>query len=180
MIHILQKILDQDLYSLLQKPEIWQTIVINRHDYPVTLRAFTIVDDIRIALHKFEPRTDKEDDPHPHPWPAAFKILSGGYDTKIGVSKDRFSEPENWMQFHFPAGTIYTMDHPCIWHSVVPRKTTYTVMINGRRYAPDVEHTMMQERAAKILREMTEVELREHLNIFKGFLAIESNDWDIY
>lgn len=175
MIQTLQHILDKDLMRLLQQPDIWSTIVINRHDYPVTLRAFTIVDDVRIALHKFEPRTDKEDDPHPHPWPAAFKILSGGYDTKIGVAKDRFSEPENWMQFHFPAGTIYTMDHPCIWHSVVPRKTTYTVMINGRRYAPEVEHTMMQEKAAKILREMTQEELENHLIVFQALLIEEYN-----
>lgn len=171
MIDTLNSILKNDLSALLLKPEAWDSLVINRRK-PYTYRVFTTLPNgLRLCLHKFEVCDTHEAFAHPHPWPAAFMILSGQYKLKLGRSLDRKdSNPVDVATMIMSQYSSYEMLDPLTWHSVIPLTTTYTVMINGTPWSQEFAHQDVRTTKGKDLQKMSEDELKKHLNMFREFL----------
>jgi len=165
----------QNLPNLLSKTEKWESLVINRRK-PYTYRVFTQLENgLRICLHKFESCDIHEAFSHPHPWPGAFIILKGSYLMKIGYSLDRTSPMLDVMSTKLNKWCEYEMTTPLSWHSVIPLETTYTVMVNGTPWDPDIAHSNVRTTKGKDLEKMPEKELKEHLNMFKDLVL----DWNL-
>jgi hypothetical protein len=173
MINRLDDALLNYLPDLVQDISAWDSLLINRRK-PHTYRVFTHFgckeQKLRICLHKFDTCFDNEAFDHPHPWPAAFIIMSGGYRMRIGYSKDRFSKPEEVSVFEMRQYSKYEIVNPLTWHSVTPVTTTYTIMINDEPWDKDIAHTEVRTTKGKDLEKMPDNELIEHLNAFKVML----------
>lgn len=156
MINKLLELLPAIHNSLLDDEE-WDSLVINRRK-PVTHRLFRQFGEYRVCLHEFTPCTKVESFPHPHPWPGAFLVLHGGYWQDIGLSEDRFTEPE----FHYTElvkpGSMYEITDPMTWHRITPIQTTYTVMLNGEPFSNP--HTEVRTTKGKDLDKIKGAELR--------------------
>lgn len=173
MLKVLNEEILPQLPSLLEKPSIWQTLVINRRK-PHTYRAFTQLGDLRICLHVFEECDPEEAFLHPHPWPAAFKILRGAYQMQIACSLNRTDLPEAiGPLLQLNAGSSYEITNPLIWHSVAPivgGGNVCTIMINGPAWNLEEAHTAVRRTAGKDLQEMSADELNGFLYRFKRIL----------
>lgn len=158
--------------SLLNDKNRWDSLVINRRK-PFTYRVFTQWDDLRICLHKFDTCDTHEAFSHPHPWPSAFAILDGSYKMQVGFSKDRESKPEDVMTVVMSTGSRYEIINPLTWHSVIPLKTTYTIMVNGEPWDTEhVAHKDIRTTKGKDLEKMPENELEQHLKYFHFLVDI--------
>jgi hypothetical protein len=133
---------------------------------------WTLLGDLRLCLHKFDPCDTHEAFDHPHPWPGAFVILDGAYKMRVGYSKDRESGPEHVAEFYMPRYSGYEITNPLTWHAVIPQATTYTVMLNSPPFARDVAHTQVRIPQGEDLDRMTPMELQEHLDKFKLFACM--------
>lgn len=120
-----------------------------------------------MCLHRFDECQTEEAFIHPHPWPGAFKVISGGYHMKFGSSKDRLSSPENIETFYMGPGSSYEILSPLTWHAVIPVGMTYTIMMNGTPWTPDVAHTEVRTTAGKDLDKMDDLMKKFHLHFFK-------------
>ena len=75
-------LINGQLYDKLQRPEEWDSLIINRRK-PYTYRVFTMIGTLRVCLHRFDECSNTESFIHPHAWPAAFTVLRGlGADMK--------------------------------------------------------------------------------------------------
>jgi hypothetical protein len=161
------------LLKWLDEPERWDSLIINRRK-PHTIRLFTFnsTKDARVCLHKFFPCSSDEAFPHPHPWPAVFTILENGYHMKIGVSKDRFSEPEYYENMYMRRCSSYEIDNPLTWHAIAPLndEPVYTCMVNSAAFPDDVVHTAVRRTKGKDLEKLSENEKLDLLNKFKEIL----------
>lgn len=157
------------LPTLLDEPEIWDSLIINRRK-PHTYRIFTQVGDNRICLHKFDVCNREEAFKHPHPWPGAFKVLKGKYQMFVGHSIDLQAQPREVATFIVSAGSSYEIVSPHTWHSVIPLETTYTVMVNGPPF--EYQHKEVRTTKGKDLEKMTKDELLESLEVFKALIGI--------
>lgn len=175
MLDVLQKAVPT-LPELLDKRELWDSLIVNRRK-PYTYRVFTkLPDGNRLCLHKFDPCHDHEAFGHPHPWAGAFLVLEGKYRMTVGYSLDRESLPENVMTTIMTSGSMYEIVNPLTWHSVVPLETTYTIMVNGEPWKPDVAHQEVRTTRGKDLDKMPEDELLEHLKHFKELVELYSSE----
>lgn len=158
--------------SLTTKPEIWESLIINRRK-PYTYRVFTTLPNgLRLCLHKFDPCHTHEAFAHPHPWPGAFTVMYGSYQMNIGYSTNRNDKPEVFgcpsvVNIELTRFSSYEIIDPLTWHSVVPLETTYTIMINDTPWSSDVAHTDVRTTKGKDLDKMPEGELLEHLAKFR-------------
>ena len=163
------------LPELLESPDGWDSLVINRRK-PVTHRVHRNIGDIRVCLHYFEECLPSEAFEHPHPWPAAFAIMSGSYLMKLGQSSDRHTKPLTMdptiLMVH---GSQYEIVDPLTWHSVIPndKHGVYTIMVNGEPWPPEIAHTEVRTTKGKDLDKLSPQELQRMLSIFKSFLR----DW---
>jgi hypothetical protein len=147
----------------------WQGLKITRRK-PHTYRAFIQFGQYRICLHRFEHCEDGEALYHPHPWPAAFKILKGGYNMQVGMSTHRDTEPVSVASFKMTEGSSYEIISPLTWHAIQPiGGECFTVMINDTPWLPENAHESVRTTKGKDLPEMTDEELDEH---FKQFLPL--------
>lgn len=176
MIEMLKAAL-KELPNLLENRNNWDSLIVNRRK-PYTYRVFMSLPDCvsplfnaRICLHKFDVCHDHEAFSHPHPWPGAFIILSGGYQMKVGYSSTRESQPQDVLTTILSKHSIYEITNPLTWHSVIPLTETYTVMINGPTWDKEYAHTEVRTTKGKDLDKMPEEELLEHLNIFKKLVG---------
>lgn len=160
-----QYINDHTIAGLLTDRSKWDSLIVNRRK-PHTYRVFTYFGNNRICLHRFDPCDRHESFDHPHPWPGAFLLLKGSYRMKIGHSPDRISPPVPVADFVLHAGSAYEISDPLTWHSVTPLETTYTLMLNGPTWGPEVAHKDVRTTKGKDLDKMPEDELLAHLNIF--------------
>ncbi len=171
MLDQLDEILATTLPPLLDQPEKWDSLLVNRRK-PFTYRVFTrLPNRMRICLHKFDPCHTHEAFEHPHPWPGAFVILQGRYRMKIGHSPDRTSPYEPVATFLLDRHSSYEITTPLTWHAVIPQMTTYTVMVNGEPWPADVVHAKAPTTKGKDLDKMPPDELLEHLRICKRLVA---------
>ena len=158
-----------DLLEKVNNPKIWDSLIVNKRK-PHTYRVFSHDKETRICLHKFDTCNTDEAFPHPHPWPGAFFILSGGYNMKVGKSKDLKSDPEDVASFYMGPLSGYEITSPLTWHSVIPLATTYTVMINGPAWSPEVAHSKVRTTKGKDLGKLSPQELEDHLLAFQSML----------
>ena len=167
------KTLDEILVKLpsMLDEDRWDSLIVNRRK-PATYRVFTQENNIRICLHKFDTCNLDESFEHPHPWPGAFCILEGSYEMKIGKSLTRYSPPDEVATFVLNKGSKYSITSPLTWHSVTPLEITYTVMVNGEPFTPEVAHTKVRTTKGKDLDKMPPEELKAHLEKFKELLNV--------
>lgn len=158
------------LPSLLKERDAWDSLIVNRRK-PYTYRVFTTLPNgLRLCLHKFDPCHTHEAFSHPHPWPGAFVILNGSYKMNVGYScmgrKD--NHPAEVISLILKKYSCYEIIDPCTWHSVIPLEPTYTVMVNDVPWNTDTQaHTAVRTTKGKDLDKMPEVELLNHLDLFK-------------
>ena len=155
--------------QLVSKREIWDSLIVNRRK-PYTYRVFTTLPNgLRLCLHKFDPCDTHEAFSHPHPWPGAFTILNGSYQMSVGYSVNKEAKPDLATSMELTKYSCYEIINPLTWHSVVPLETTYTVMINGAPWEPDVAHVDVKTTKGKDLDKMPEEDLLKHLASFRTY-----------
>lgn len=172
MLASLDHALRSTLPALLKDWSKWDSLIVNRRK-PHTYRVFTTLEDgNRICLHKFNPCDTHEAFQHPHPWPGAFIIMKGSYQMKVWAGKTREdNEPQEVSEFILRPYSAYSITNPLTWHSVVPLETTYTIMINGEPFSPEVAHVGVRRTGGKDLDKMPEDELMQHLSLFENFVG---------
>lgn len=158
------------LAARLKDPTQWKSLIINRRK-PITYRAFTMIGENRLCLHKFEQfdTSSEEGFFHPHPWPGAFRIVDGAYRMEVGITPDRFVEKPSKVIYttELTNGSSYEIDDPLLWHRVMPlTDEVYTVMLNGVPWTPDVAHTQVRTTKGKDLESMSADQLARHLDFF--------------
>lgn len=173
MLDELNRILEY-LPIMLQDRSGWKSLVINRRK-PYTYRAFYQFNDLRVCLHRFETCDEYEAFPHPHAWPAAFKILKGSYRMELRQAYDRFAAPEPTLDnpsatLILTAGSSYEMTNPYTFHTIQPLEECYTVMVNAPPWPEDAQHSEVRTTKGKDLDSMTEEELTAHFEVFKQLL----------
>ena len=157
----------EEVVPLLDDTVKWNSLVINRRR-PHTYRAFIMLGENRVCLHRFESCHHNEAFKHPHPWPGAFKVLEGEYVQRVGWSFGLTGCPPHYMTMRFGAGSVYEISDRHIWHSVQPLTTSYTIMINGPPW--ENPHSAAPTTKGKDLDRMSDVDLRKHLDKFKKLL----------
>ena len=150
-------------------PYEWKSLIVNKRK-PYTYRIFTTFGDYRICLHKFDPCFEGEAFEHPHPWPAAFKILKGGYNMKLGRSNNTWDGPSDVSHHIMKAGSCYEITNPLTWHSITPLEETYTIMINGPEWASHIKHNACRTTKGKDLDSLSVAEIEKQLKIFKELI----------
>ena len=160
------------LPSLLNDKSKWDSLIINRRK-PYTYRVHTQLDDVRVCLHKFERCDEHESFFHPHPWPGAFIVLSGGYRMGVGYSQSRIEKPDHVMNINLTKWCSYEITEAMTWHSVIPHGLTYSVMVNGPPWEGRA-HQDVRTTKGKDLEKMSDADLEEHLRAF-NFLVDEYN-----
>ncbi len=168
--------------ALLDDPANWDSLIVNRRK-PATYRVFHYEEGYRICLHRFDPCHLHESFDHPHPWPGGFLLLDGSYRMRIGFSPDviceqckhhndgRKAQPMAVMDEILTKWSFYQIISPFTWHSVTPLTTTYTIMMNGDPWTPDVAHTEVRTTKGKDLDKMPPDDLQAHLDIFKRLVG---------
>lgn len=169
MLEKLEQILGYKLGEMAHDVSRWDSIIINKRK-PYTYRAFTMFEDVRISLHKFDPCDKTESFYHPHPWPGAFCILKGGYEMELGISPDRFSEPKDVCKTIMRRNSRYEIVDPLVWHKITPLETTYTVMINSPPWDSNTAHTQIRTTQNKNLGKIDDKALQKHLSTFRTLL----------
>jgi hypothetical protein len=163
----------QILPPLLDDKSRWDSLIINRRK-PYTYRIHTQLNDLRVCLHKFETCSEEESFFHPHPWPGAFLVLSGGYRMGVGYSQSRTEQPKSVLTVDLTKWSRYEITDPNTWHSVTPSGLTYSVMVNGTSWGPEIAHQEVRTTKGKDLQKMSDNDLEEHLRAFR-FLIEEYN-----
>ena len=154
----------------LLNPDNWSSLIVNRRK-PYTYRVFRQLGDIRVCLHRFDTCDEHESFAHPHPWPGAFVVLSGGYKMNVGRFQNRFDKVLNTaLSLVLMDGSMYEITDPLTWHSVTPLYPTYTVMVNGAPWTEDVAHTEVRTTKGKDLDSLAPDELAEHLATFRKLI----------
>lgn len=162
MLDTLQAIYSE-LPRLLSEHDMWSSLVINRR-LPETIRAYRYIGDLRICIHRFSECVPEEAFLHPHPWPAAFKILNGSYKMSLAHSTDRFSEPTDIdAELVLERYTEYSMTSPLTWHRIAPISETWTLMVNGKPWDSSIAHTAVRTTAGKDLGQLTPEDLKAFL-----------------
>lgn len=118
-----------DLVSLEQRNE-WRSLLID-YEKPHVKRLWRPYKDFRLNIHVISPCGPGEALYHPHPWPSATTILSGGYEMDIGFGP-ALDPPPVVGTLKMRAGSSYQMLHPNGWHAIRPHITTISVMLSGR------------------------------------------------
>lgn len=153
--------------------DVWDSLIINRRK-PYTYRLFRQFGphgQRRVCLHKFDPCSESDAFPHPHPWPGAFMILDGEYKQSIGISEDLKTHPKVFYHEILRPYSTYEIADPHIWHIVQPLKTTYTVMINDAPWDKEEAHTEVRTTKGKDLKTMSSWDVGIHLKVFDRLLS---------
>lgn len=159
------------LPPLLKDAANWDSLIVNRRK-PHTYRVFMSLNGLRVCLHKFNPCDRHEAFSHPHPWPGAFIIMDGAYRMKIGRSIDQQDAcPLEVATFVMRKWAAYEIVEPLTWHSVIPLTETYTIMVNGEPFSPDVYHKNVVTTKGKGLDKMPPNDLALHLEKFEAMVA---------
>lgn len=169
---MLKQLIDRlpEIRELTKDESQWNSLIINRRK-PHTYRIFHVFpDNMRVCLHRFSPCHDHEAFQHPHPWPGAFLIMNGSYEMTLGMSKDRFSKPENVAKTMMSEYSGYEILNPLTWHSVIPLETTHTIMMNGEPWSEDIAHSEVRTTKGKDLDKMDEQEVKNSLGLFRIYI----------
>lgn len=140
MIERLKKIEEEELFRLLNSPEVWQSLFVDYHK-PFVERMWTQIDkEHRIFLHFIHPCEKSDSLWHPHPWPSAMHVLEGKYEMGVGYSEDNKTPPSALTCELSNGGMYYEMMDKNGWHYVRPlEKPASTLMLIGKpwdRWSP--------------------------------------------
>ncbi len=113
--------------------EDWDRLAITKRK-PHAYRVSTMINDLRVCLHRFVPCRPEDCFTHPHPWPVAFLLLEGEYAHTIGYSPDLETEPHMLYREILRPYSVYEIVDRQTWHSVQPTKRTFTIMVNGEEW----------------------------------------------
>lgn len=132
MIENLKQIEKTMIISLLNKPEIWNSLLIDYHP-PLVERLWTQIGNYRLFLHFIQPCSAEDALFHPHPWPSAMHVIKGTYEMGLGFGPG-LEVPEKMCTILIPDGGIYyDMTHIDGWHYVRPIDfPCSTVMLTGK------------------------------------------------
>lgn len=118
------------LPSMLEDGAPWESLGV-RYEKPAVERLWRQVGDLRVSLHRIQPCEAGEAFFHPHPWPSAMLVVSGGYETGVGYGAG-VEPPPVAQTFWLPPGTCYEMVDRDAWHYVRPLGgTSLSVMVSG-------------------------------------------------
>lgn len=119
--------------DLLKDRDGWQSLMID-YQPPHLMRLYRQVGAVRVNLHYFMPAEDvsaarrktdsyNENLYHPHAWASAMRILQGEYEQYVGFATRRGIDaaPPKTQHLLHKEGDAYAMDHPWIWHQVIPQ-----------------------------------------------------------
>lgn len=168
MIELIDKMAREIYDGILEGPNKWDSLVINKRK-PHTHRLFRMFGDYRVCLHVFDPCKENESFGHPHPWPATFLILNGGYEQYIGESADLWHSVDLFgFKSELSSYTKYEITDPYIWHKIVPWTRTHTLMING----PDFKnkHMLTKTTKGKDLDKLSTPQKLDKLDYFREYL----------
>ena len=151
------------LPSLLRKPEIWKSLLID-YDHPVVERVYTgLPNGNRLSLHVIHPCDENQVFFHPHPWPSAVYIASGNYKMKVGYGSG-LKTPTISHTLVLAQGSSYEMTDPNSWHSVQPEDSeSCSVMLSGPEWNRE-----MPKMPESRLRPLTEDRKIEIMQVFRG------------
>jgi hypothetical protein len=175
MIEQLKNVIKSDLEKWVSDIRGWDSLIINKRQ-PHTTRVFRMLPDgSRLCLHKFDyinKDGGEEAFMHPHPWPAAFQIVMGTYEMKVGATPNILhSSPEHILTTRLSHGSSYEITNPNTWHSVTPiTKTVHTVMLNGAPWKPGDVHTAVRTTKGKDFLKLEREALANHLSFFNHWL----------
>lgn len=121
---VLPELLDQ------RDIDIWQSLYVD-YEKPFVERLWRQLGPIRINLHKIHSCIAAEALFHPHPWPSAVHVLSGEYETGIGVSVGQEKPGVVFREF-VSREFKYEMPSENAWHYVRPvGGSSCSVMVTG-------------------------------------------------
>ena len=141
----------------------WTGVYVDYHP-PFVERLWRQWDEFRISLHRIHECGPGEALFHPHPWPQAVRVLTGGeYEMAIGFGTGEELPPVA-MTVAVPEGFIYTMEHQDGWHSVRPiGRASYSLMVTGKPW------NRPSPRSTKPLRELLPDERERLFAVFAGW-----------
>lgn len=116
----------------IRRPD-WKSVHVT-YDKPEVMRVWWQVGDLRLNLHRIKGCRPGESFFHPHPWPAAFLQVSGGYYMDVGFGAGIEPPPVSHTIFLGP-GSAYEMENPDAWHSVRPPlrpESSLSIMLTGK------------------------------------------------
>ena len=160
----------------------WRSLLIN-YKPPHLMRLFTQIGKVRINLHYFFPPVDEYDAAgsdvynvgydenlyHPHGWASCMRILDGNYEQWIGfaTSKGLDNPPEKTLHLVHNKGDTYAMNHPWLWHQVIPtnKEPVLTIMVT---YVPPI-WDQDPPQSVKPLRYLTEAEIDFMFETFRKY-----------
>lgn len=138
MIKVLKRV-ENALLPMLENEDAWSSLDIHYHA-PFVERVWLQmkVDDTsyRVNLHKILPCERKDVLFHPHPWPSAMRVVSGGeYEMAVGAQDDAPYAPTIATTIWGRQGMAYEMTNGRAWHYVRPiEQAAYTLMVTGPLY----------------------------------------------
>lgn len=140
MLNILELIIATELPELLRDTEGWNSLYINYH-HPYVERVWRQWGNYRICCHRIHPCPAGERPLfHPHPWPAAIRLIEGQYESAIGYSRDE-QPPPYVATAVLAAPSMYEMCHPNGWHYVNPmRQPALSLMVTGKPWSEKATH----------------------------------------
>jgi hypothetical protein len=187
MIDRLDRVLKILPEKILGPIDIWDSLIVNRRK-PHTYRVFTMIDGLRVCLHRFEMCSPEDAFEHPHPWPGAFWVAAGHYRQRVSYAPSRQDKPRREaMDMILSPGAKYSITNPLTWHSVqplvvegyLPPKCTdiyppsaFSVMVNDSPWPKDAAHAAAPTTAGKDLDKMTLEDLELHLRTFHQLLLV--------
>lgn len=123
---------ERELPSLLLNDDDWQTLYVD-DEKPNVERVWMTYGEGRLYLHLIHPCEPGEALFHPHPWPAAMRVLYGAYETAYGHGPPDGPAPEKGTVRIVRAGETYEMVNPEAWHYVRPIvDPVATIMVTGK------------------------------------------------
>ncbi len=158
------KEIEAQLPQLLEKPEIWKSLLIDYHP-PVVERLYTQIGELRVSLHCIHPCEQADALVHPHPWPSAILLLTGRYQMGVAYGKG-VETPPTASTLVLSPGSSYEMTDPDGWHYVRPLgEPSYSVMVSGKPW-----NRAMPAEPTQPLKPLSQGRFDEMLAIFKKLL----------
>jgi hypothetical protein len=166
MLKMLQEAADA-LPDLLTDAESWNTLQVT-YNLPYVDRLWRNFGEGRILLHRIHPCGEDEALFHPHPWPAAIRVLGpGDYEMGIAWGDPTGPVPPMATKITMTRGGLYEMTDPRAWHYVRPlHREVFSLMVIGKPYDTPKQERFGQFKEHRPLNDHTKHIL---LNFFRSY-----------
>lgn len=164
MLLALEQVLS-DFPKLLAEKDAWKSKIINKRK-PHTYRIYRMYGKMRVCCHRFTACHMDDSFVHPHGWPAAFIVLHGRYQMRMGTAPNRKDKPAHYEEMIFSPGDRYSIENPLTFHAITPLEDCYTIMVNNEAWSKDIIHSEVRTTVGKDLDEMTPDDIATSLQLF--------------